>query len=107
MTYFDTTMLDTTQLDNARKITSNQDKNVYSLFANYYEDTIIGFTASEIFRAFDKRPQKMLLTSVRRSINSLYKAGLLHKTNIKRNGMYGRPEVVWRLKIKSEQLTLL
>ena len=37
------------------------------------------------------------ITSVRRSINTLTKQGFLEKTPDKVQGIYGKPEYIWRL----------
>ena len=104
MTYFDTTELDHHKLYEARKITSHQDKIVHACFLA--SDYIIGLTASDIFKALDDTPDMMLLTSVRRSINSLYKLDRLLKLNVTRTGMHGRAEVVWR-RNEPQQMSLM
>ena len=53
------------------------------------------FTPSEVYKSFNC---KWPLTSIRRSITSLTKAGYLVQTSIKRVGIYGKPETAWRMK---------
>jgi hypothetical protein len=38
------------------------------------------------------------LTSIRRSITVLTKKGMLHNTEEKKTGIFGRPENIWQLK---------
>jgi Fe2+ or Zn2+ uptake regulation protein len=66
------------------------------------------FTPSEIHKKlFD--PFVTPLTSVRRAVTNLSKAGMLRKTDIKVSGPYGMPEHCWYLPPdgkKQSQLTL-
>lgn len=51
------------------------------------------FTPSDLSALLPRAP----LTSVRRAISNLTAAGLLEKTEIKRPGVFNRPEHAWRL----------
>ena len=45
---------------------------------------------------------RFIITSIRRSLTNLTKAGLLVKTEDKVMGMYGSPEHVWRIATKKD-----
>lgn len=47
------------------------------------------------------------LTSVRRAVTNLQKAGVLEKLDRRMRGPYGRPEHLWRLKGEPEQARLI
>ena len=53
-------------------------------------------TPSDVLAAGILRPETPI-TSVRRAITQLTRAGKLCKTETKRDGMYGRPEHVWEV----------
>ena len=53
------------------------------------------FTPSEVQ---DRLEEPSILTSIRRAMTNLTKRGFLEKTDIKRQGKFGRPNFCWRLK---------
>lgn len=70
---------------------STQEIAILTFFrANNHRD---GWTPSEVFRRIDLNCP---LTSIRRAMSNLTRAGQLVRTGIKRPGMYGRPEYAWR-----------
>jgi len=69
-----------------------QDLKILYTFLTYKK-----MTPSECWNVY-YRKTAVPLTSVRRSITNLTKAGKLVKTNEKKIGIYGRPEYIWELK---------
>lgn len=55
------------------------------------------FTSDEIQKFFPT----MLLTSVRRALTNLMKAGYVEDTGNKRKGSFGRNAIIWRLRNQS------
>jgi len=90
MRYFNTTQEKGEQLKSYVKKARKQDYEVFGVFID--EDKEMG--ASEVYK---KLRRKVLLTSVRRSINSLVKDGLLIATGNKKRGIYGRNELTWEI----------
>jgi len=69
-----------------------QNAKVLAIITQYYPS---GATASNILRMFtDNTP----ITSIRRALTTLYDAGILDKTSERREGLYGRPECVYKLR---------
>lgn len=69
-----------------------QDDQIIEFFRKHWQGS---FTPCDIWsKVFT--PQTPI-TSVRRSITNLENAGMLKKTEIKRDGLYGRPNYTWRL----------
>lgn len=88
-TYWNTTNLTGEQLANAVKVAAQQDDAVMVLMA-------IGiWSPSQVWSYGCSVGRKWLLTSVRRSISNLEKAGALKKTGIMVQGPYGRQENTW------------
>ena len=90
-TYHNTTGEKGSQLDLFVKINKKQDQEILDYFKifNQFQPSVCW---SLFFKSFN-----VPLTSVRRSINTLTKAGYLIKTTEKKPGMYGRPEYVWKI----------
>ena len=104
MTYFNTTHVVGKQLTEYTEKAANQEEQVLRFFLARYPQQ---YTASEVWRQcfressciFNKTP----ITSVRRAITNLYNAGDLVKTELIRDGIYGRPESIYRLSRKHHQ----
>jgi len=87
--YFNTTNLTGEQLASAVKTAKHQDDAVMVLMA------IGTWSPSQVWNYGKSLGRNWLLTSVRRSISNLEKAGKLKKTGIMMQGPYGRPENSW------------
>lgn len=90
--YFNTTHLSGEALVSARRDARKQDVLVLSIMRGCVGE----MTPSEVWRAGTEAGSDWLLTSVRRSINTLTRDGLLAKTDHYKAGPYGRPERLWR-----------
>lgn len=87
--YFNTTGLSGEQLVAAVKAAENQDVAVLAIIG-------IGvWSPSAVWNFGRVAGRDWLLTSVRRSMSVLEKAGALKKTGIMLDGPYGRPENTW------------
>ena len=93
MTYYDTTRLVNSELATAKRDAGTQDDLIALFFADHPDRD---FTAAEVLAA-GVLPEGAPLTSVRRSLNSLMKSGLVEKTRNKRPGVYGKPNYAWKL----------
>ncbi len=67
-----------------------QDKLVY-----YVCNILVKFSASQIFKDFPR--SETPITSIRRSLNTLKKKGLIEETGNKVKGLYGRNESEYKL----------
>ena len=75
-----------------KKAVNQNDK----ILAFFKEHRFADFTPAEVWLRFG---QQYPLTSIRRSMSDLTKAGDLIKTENKREGMYGDVNHTWRLKL--------
>ena len=73
-------------------INEGQDKDVLELIKY-----IPIFSATDVFLHSELSNKWMLITSVRRSINTLMKAGYIEPTGERVMGLYGRKELQYRL----------
>ena len=89
--YYNTTRLARKDLDLAIRQAKNQDEIILCLFVKYHHP----LTPSEVHGAFFTKDTP--LTSIRRSMSNLTKAGYLVKTDTQVDGRYGRPEYRWNL----------
>ena len=99
MTYHNTTNLRGRELDKAVAKAESQNIVVMSLFILERQAS-----PSQIYRMLLPVSPETPITSIRRSITNLTRAGRLVRTEEKVEGMYGRPEYVWKL--AKNQLTL-
>ena len=90
--YFNTTKLRGDLLQKYVDRASDQDTVIMEFFMRYPESE---FTPCYLWSEGILRLSP--ITSVRRSINTLTKAGILEKLDHKVTGIYGRPVHVWRL----------
>lgn len=94
MSYFNTTRLTGKELkDSISKASSQEDKVLV-----YFKNSKGPLTPSEVWEeVFDVT--KTPLPSVRRAITNLTKEAKLFKTtDVKKEGIYGKPEYYWKLK---------
>lgn len=92
MSYYNTTSEFAKILDNSIKKTKKQEEIILNAFKQICE-----MTPSEVWTNYfdvDNVP----ITSVRRSITDLTSEGKLIKTEVKKLGIYGKPEHIWKLK---------
>lgn len=102
--YHNTTSEGGESLRTYRQIARGQDREVLDFFATRKTNPS---TPSEVHDAlYAGQRGNTPLTSVRRAITNLTNAGLLKKTNLKKRGVYGRPEGCWIL-AEQTQLRLL
>lgn len=90
--YFDSTLIPRDALAAAIQRAEGQDEKVLATFRAHGS-----LTPSECLRKLEAAGERLLLTSVRRSISTLTDARVLDKTAQKRPGPYGMPEFVWCL----------
>lgn len=92
MTYYNTTKEEGHKLDGFQRMAATQDQKIADFFEQHPGEI---FTPWEIQSlVFTHTP----ITSVRRSINDLTKAGILDKTeHMKESGRYGRRSYAWVL----------
>lgn len=90
-TYFNTTHMTGDALEAAKRDARKQDVLVLSIMRG-----LVGpQTPSEVWRAGAEAGSDWLLTSVRRSMNTLTRDGLLRKMDAYKEGPYGRLERLW------------
>jgi len=99
--YHNTTNLSGAELKKAQKRALTQNEAIYLLFTQRSRD----FIPSEVLFILEEKLNYPPLTSIRRSISNLTRFGLLIKTEIKRNGQYGRKEYAWRRAIEPKPET--
>ena len=92
--FYNTTNEVNPQLDVFCKRADSQDNLITDLFLC---DPPRKFTPSEVWQILIKRgmSEKTPLTSIRRSINTLTKEGILRKLDEKTEGFYSHPEHYW------------
>ena len=91
MNYFNTTNETGQVLISFEDSAKTQDDIILEL----YHKTSHPMSASTVFRFLEFK--KWPITSIRRSITNLMNKGYLEKTKTKTNGMYNRPEYLYRL----------
>ncbi len=84
MSYYNTTNLKGQDLFEAIMQANSQEEFVLNLLRKNKR-----MTASEIYRHY---PKPAPITSIRRALTDLKKRGLVRKTNMKKRGIYGKPE---------------
>ena len=99
--YFNTTNESGEQLESNVQAAKNQTAAILAIFVN---KPFRSFTPSEVFNEIFLVQDEMLLTSVRRAITTLTKAGKLTKLVKKRIGLYGRQEYCWMASSDSEPI---
>jgi len=93
--FYKTIDLDRADLEVARSTADKQELRILAIFQKLPDYAMTSTEVAEIYRRL--YGENILLTSVRRSVTDLGKAGHLYDTGLQRSGMYGRPNKVWRL----------
>ena len=91
MSYYNTTNLTGTELDDSHEKSQRQEYIVLGIFQRHKE-----LTASDAWSYYTAR-KRAPLTSIRRSITNLTTDGHLKKTDRQKIGMYGKPEYIYKL----------
>ena len=91
--YYNTTLLKNTELKEANKRALSQDKIVLGIFQKANKD----LGASDVWNTFLNNEKRPPITSIRRSINTLYNLGYLEDTKTYKMGIFSRKEKVWKL----------
>jgi len=92
------------QVKEANKRAKSQDALILDIFKNY---STRKFSPDEILDLYKSRTGKNVpLTSIRRAISNLTDLGHLEMTNYRKDGPYGKPVHLWRVKIVEGQLKL-
>ena len=98
--YYNTTNETGETLDQLWQKCENQQQFVYELFCLQK-----AMTASEAWKLYpDDIEYQTPLTSIRRAITDLMNEGKLVKTEIKKTGIYGKPEYVYKVAETQMQL---
>jgi len=93
MSYYNTTNLDSDDLRTAKAKTMKQDDVILEIFEYHPEWS---YTPGQVMHiASNNFGKRYPITSIRRSINTLTKAGKLHKTRELRNCIYGKKAHCW------------
>lgn len=95
--YFNSTHLPDDDLRIAINAAAHQDELVMALFRMHALHWSGYLAPSQVHRLGELKGVNWLLTSVRRSMSVLSRAGSLIKTDQPRIGPHGRPETLWRL----------
>ena len=83
----------------------NQEEAIMDIFV---DRGLMNMTPSDVWHIYCEEIKNIPLTSIRRAITSLTDRKYLIKTDIMRQGIYGKPEHCWRLaKAEDKQLELL
>lgn len=88
--FYNTVGLQGAELKEAVERAENQDAAIYLIF-----QTGKPYSPSQIHRLMAKAGKECPITSCRRSITNLTKAGKLVKTELMQEGKYGVPEHTW------------
>lgn len=95
--YYQTTPLTTDELTQAFRVAGAQDQLVLAIYRTGLTTGRNMLSPSQVHAIGRKRGHTWLLTSVRRSIATLTRDGVLAKTDVHRDGPHGRPECCWRI----------
>lgn len=87
--YYNTTKQTGEKLDIYQQNAKNQD---HRLFVVMQQNPNMAYGASDFTKIF----KNMLLTSIRRSLNTLERKGLITKTGNKQDGLFGHPENTYK-----------
>ena len=93
MSYYNTTSQNGQELKDYTKKAETQEELILKTFQR-----LKYLTPSEAWKASGQE-QKSPITSIRRAITDLTNSGALIKTEIKKDGLYGRPESVYKIAI--------
>ena len=93
-TFYKTINLPADELRAARESNNIQNTRVLAIFEKHPD----GLTPFEASRIYNGQYPEIPLTSVRRAVTDLEKSGRFEKTGAMRNGGYGKPNHVWKIK---------
>ena len=96
--YHNTTQLKGKELVKAERNAESQEMRLLKWF-KYYRT----LTASQAHTLF---PDRIPLTSIRRAMTNLMNEGFIEKTEEQREGIYGKPEYVYKIKLPVEEKQL-
>ena len=103
--YYNTTKETSEELAVSKAKAYSQEGFIIDIFLNR---ELINMTPSDVWHIYCEEIKNVPLTSIRRAITSLTDRKYLIKTDIMRQGIYGKPEHCWRLaRAKDKQLELL
>lgn len=94
--FYNTIKLSETDLQIARNDAKSQEDFIKFIFKN---ESDLEITPSQMLELFGNN---IPLTSVRRALTNLTNENFLEKTESMIEGLYGKPEHIWRLKSKSK-----
>lgn len=94
--FYNTIKLSGADLQLARDNSKSQEDFIKFIFKNQPD---LEITPSQMLELFGKN---IPLTSVRRALTNLTNENFLEKTEIMTEGLYGKPEHIWRLKTKNK-----
>ena len=92
--YYNTTKETPKELAISKVKAYTQEESIMDIF---FDRELIKMTPSDIWHIYCEEFKNIPLTSIRRAITSLTNRQQLVKTDIMREGIYGKPEHCWRL----------
>tara|TARA_R100000995_G_C3478854_1_gene122645 strand:+ start:1179 stop:1514 length:336 start_codon:yes stop_codon:yes gene_type:complete len=95
--YYNTTKETVKELNVSKAKAYTQEEYIMDIFFFFKDKGGTKMTPSEICSIFCEEYKDVPLTSIRRAINTLTNKGKLIKTDIMRQGIYGKPEHCWKL----------
>ena len=99
MTYYNTTRSQGEALREHSWAARKQDDQVLLIMKTKVWAYPEGMAPSDVHRCVvDEGNRRVPLTSIRRAMNTLTEKGFLEKTTTQREGLYGRPEYLWKLR---------
>lgn len=90
MAYFNTTNLEGQELKDEVINCSNQEQRILDLML-----TSVGYTPFCVARRYKIKFKEVPITSIRRAMCCLTEKGLLTKTDMMMQGIYGKPNHLW------------
>ena len=94
--FYNTIKLSGVDLQSARDNAKSQEDFIKFIFTN---EPDLEITPSQMLELFGKN---VPLTSVRRALTNLTNENFLEKTETMAEGLYGKPEHIWKLKSKTK-----
>lgn len=92
--FFNTTHLTSSALKIAYQQSLKSNEAVKLVFEKYHQE----LTSAEVYNILQESGYKFPITSCRRAITGLCATGLLEDTGKLKEGNFGSPNIVWRLK---------
>lgn len=100
MSYYNTTNATNPNLATYHNKASTQDSQIAKIFEGNRERAFGASTVWQMFNEGKHFKAQAPITSIRRSLNTLEKEGIVEKTGNKQTGAFGRLENLYRLKVK-------